>query len=508
MAWGKGCQSKFNGMWALVIWDNYEKKLWISRDRFGVKPLYYMFDEDFLIVCSEIKSVIPILELTPNLQEIYSYLIDGPSEAHNETIFNNVYRFPSGCSATYSLRNISKELVFEEYWELGLPSKENSFSIKRLKEYMDEYLYLLRDAVKIRLYADVKVSCALSGGLDSSSITYLAYQILKDQGKSVDALMTVSNVYKNKDYSYCDESKFIDHMVNKLNIINYRSEPDINELAQKNDKGLWYYENCYEHLPFSALNTFEICKRNNIKVNLDGQGADETLAGYPRYWKNYFATQPIISIDYLLSLFNAPINIKNKIKYIFRIGKIRKSGLFYDEIFKNIDDDCRSTRHNQNKITNRTINQELCHSIAVNLKDRLRKGDFYSMFYSVESRHAFMDYRLISFLNTIPSTYKMKNGWTKYLARMAFKDKLPDDIVWRKDKMGWPQPIKNWLAGEFGLQSTEAIRQSGYLQEVLGEIPDESIELLKRTFPRLFFRLYNLSRFHEIFFVGQGIKIC
>ena len=91
---------------------------------------------------------------------------------------------------------------------------------------------------------------------------------------------------------------------------------------------------------------------------------------------------------------------------------------------------------------------------------------------------------------------------------MAFKDKLPDDIVWRKDKMGWPQPIKNWLAGEFGLQSTEAIRQSGYLQEVLGEIPDESIELLKRTFPRLFFRLYNLSRFHEIFFVGQGIKIC
>jgi len=102
----------------------------------------------------------------------------------------------------------------------------------------------------------------------------------------------------------------------------------------------------------------------------------------------------------------------------------------------------------------------------------------------------------------------MKNGWTKYLARMAFKDKLPDDIVWRKDKMGWPQPIKHWLAGEFGLQSSKAIRQCGYLQEVLGEIPDESIELLKRTFPRLYFRLYNLSRFHEIFFVSQGNKIC
>jgi asparagine synthase (glutamine-hydrolysing) len=497
--WGKDCQSKFNGMWAFVIWDNYEKRLWISRDRFGVKPLYYMFDEGFLIVCSEIKSIIPIHELTPNLQEIYSYFVDGPSEAHKETFFNSIYRFPSGCSATYSLRSKSESLVFDKYWELDHPSKENSFSTKRLKEYTEEYLYLLRDAVKIRLYADVKVSCALSGGLDSSSITYLAYQILKDQGKSTDALMTVSNVYKNKDYSDCDESEFIDHMVNKLNIINYRSEPDIDGIAKKNDDGLWYYENCYDYLPFSGLNTFEICKRNNIKVNLDGQGADETVAGYPRYWKNYFATQPIINIDFLLSLFNAPIKTKKKIRYIFRIGKIRKSGLFYEEIFKNINDSCRRANHNKNKITYRSINQELHHDTLVNLKDRLRKVDFYSMFSSIESRQPFMDYRLISFLNGIPSTYKMKNGWTKYLARMAFKGKLPDDIVWRKDKLGWPQPTKELLSGEFGSIACNSINKSVFLREEFGGISDKNLNLLKK-YPRYFFRLYNMVRHYEVFF--------
>jgi asparagine synthase (glutamine-hydrolysing) len=498
LEWGKDCQSKFNGMWAFVIWDNYEKKLWISRDRFGVKPLYYMLGEDFLVVCSEIKSIIPILELTPNLQEIYSYYLDGPSEAHEETLFNNVYRFPSGCSATYSLGNLSKELVFEKYWELGLTSNENSFSAKRLKEYTEEYLYLLRDAVKIRLYADVKVSCALSGGLDSSSITYLAYQILKDQGKSSDALMTVSNVYNDKDYSYCDESEFIDHVVNKLNIINYRSEPDIDGLSQKNNAGLWYYESCYDYLPFSGLNTFDICKKNNIKVNLDGQGADEILAGYPRYWMNYFATQPI-SIDFLLSLFNAPIKIKKKIKYVLKIGKIRNSGLFYEDIFKNMDGGRHSVRHNRNKITLRTINQELHHSVVANLKDRLRKVDFYSMFSSIESRQPFMDYRLISFLNEVPSTYKMKNGWTKYLARMAFKDKLPDDIVWRKDKLGWPQPTNELLSGAFGLKACDSIKKSIFMRDVFGGISDKNLNLLKK-YPRYFFRLYNVVSHYGIFF--------
>ena len=496
--WGKDCQSKFNGMWAFVIWDNYEKRLWISRDRFGVKPLYYMFDEGFLIVCSEIKSIIPIQELTPNLQEIYSYFVDGPSEAHKETFFNSIYRFPSGCSATYSLRSKSESLVFDKYWKLDHPSKENSFSMKRLKEYTDEYLYLLRDAVKIRLYADVKVSCALSGGLDSSSITYLAYQILKEQGKSTDALMTVSNVYKDKDYSHCDESKFIDHIVNKLNIINYRSEPDLDGLSQKNNAGLWYYESCYDYLPFSGLNTFDICKKNNIKVNLDGQGADEILAGYPRYWMNYFATQPV-SIDFLLSLFNAPIKIKKKIKYVLKIGKIRNTELLYENIFKNMDGVCHSVRHNKNKITLRTINQELHHSVEANLKDRLRKVDFYSMFSSIESRQPFMDYRLISFLNEVPSTYKMKNGWTKYLARMAFKDKLPDNIVWRKDKLGWPQPTNELLSGAFGLKACDSIKKSIFMRDVFGGISDKNLNLLKK-YPRYFFRLYNVVSHYGIFF--------
>ena len=124
MAWGKGCQSKFNGMWALAIWDNAKKTLWISRDRFGVKPLYYMFNDRFFIVCSEIKSIIPIIDLPPNFQEMYAFLLDGQSEANEDTFFKNVYRFPSGHSATYRTKNGLKELEFDKYWELEQPQND------------------------------------------------------------------------------------------------------------------------------------------------------------------------------------------------------------------------------------------------------------------------------------------------------------------------------------------------------------------------------------------------
>ena len=453
MAWGKGCQSKFNGMWALVIWDNVEKLLWISRDRFGVKPLYYMFHDEFFIVCSEIKSIMPIIDLQPNFQEMYAFLLDGQSEANDETFFKNVYRFPSGYSAFYKVREDLKEIKFDRYWELESPTNENSFSERRLKDSSEEYYYLLKDAVRIRLFADVKVSCALSGGLDSSSITFLADQIIRENGNNTESLVTVSNVYKNEKYSDCDESSFIDSVVNILNIKSFKSEPDDTQLREKNDYGLWCHENCHEWLSVAYLNTFEICKRHNIKVNLDGQGADETNAGYPRYWRNAFAMQSF-NKEYLTSLLFAPISYRQKIRSVFRRDGTSTPGSIIKKRFGiKINDEYRAKRVIKDKFVGISVNEALQNSITFNLKILLRNVDSDSMANSIESRQPFMDYRLISFLNSIPSNYKLHNGWTKYLARIAFKGKLPNNIVWRKDKMGWPQPIRQWLNEGFGFKA-------------------------------------------------------
>jgi len=504
MAWGNECQNRFNGMWALAIWDSHEKKLWISKDRFGVKPLYYMFHDEFFIVCSEIKSIMPIIDLQPNFQEMYAYLLDGQSEAHSETFFDKVFRFPSGHSATYRAKNGPKELAFDKYWKLEKPQNDNSFSERKLINYSEEYYSLLKDAVRIRLFADVKVSCALSGGLDSSSITFLADQIIRESGNNTESLVTVSNVYKNKKYSYCDESSFIDSMLNFLDIQGFKSEPDDTQLGQKNDYGLWCNENCYDFLSVAAANTFKICKRNNIKVNLDGQGADETNAGYPRYWRNFFAMQSFDK-DYLVSLFFAPVNLRQKIRSVFRIDSTSTPGYILENRFKiKINDESRAKRVIKNMYVGVTVNKALYNSITFNLKNLLRNIDSNSMANSIESRQPFMDYRLMTFLNSIPSNYKLHKGWTKYLARIAFKNKLPDNVVWRKDKLGWPEPSRNWISGSFGLEAWNAIKKSRFLEDFLDcKILDDDLPSIKNI-PRPFFRLYNLARHYEIFFNRQN----
>jgi asparagine synthase (glutamine-hydrolysing) len=123
---------------------------------------------------------------------------------------------------------------------------------------------------------------------------------------------------------------------------------------------------------------------------------------------------------------------------------------------------------------------------------------------SIESRQPFMDYRLITFLNSIPSNYKLHKGWTKYLARIAFKNKLPDNVVWRKDKLGWPEPSRNWISGSFGLEAWNAIKKSRFLEDFLDcKILDDVLPSIKNI-PRPFFRLYNLARHYEIFFNRQN----
>jgi len=151
-----------------------------------------------------------------------------------------------------------------------------------------------------------------------------------------------------------------------------------------------------------------------------------------------------------------------------------------------------------------SVNEVLQNSITFNLKILLRNVDSDSMANSVESRQPFMDYRLIGFLNTLPSNYKIHKGWTKYLARIAFKDKLPERIVWRKDKLGWPLLSKSWISGDFGLQAWETIKKSRFLEDFVGSrIRDSDLPSIKEI-PRPFFRLYNLARHYEMFFDSQN----
>jgi asparagine synthase (glutamine-hydrolysing) len=470
----------------------------------GVKPLYYMFHDGFFIVCSELKCLMPIINLQPNFREIYAYLLDGPSEAHPETFFDKAYHFPAGHSSIFKAISGDRGLVFEKYWKLSLPSEERTFSTKMLKELSEQYYSLLEDAVRVRLYADVKVGCALSGGLDSSSITYLADNIIKKANRS-GKVISFSNIYKNEDEKYCDESEFIDSLVGLLGLESYKDSPNNDRILEMNDKGLWIEENCYDKLNVSAFNTYLICKKNGIKVALDGQGADEQLGGYKRFWYSYFHSRSKWRAEYFVSLFKRDIPLSKALYYgffnkKFITNRLEGRSIAIGELSNNFRDS-RNILSPKDYFT--SINTATHWSMKNSLKKLLRQIDGNSMAWSIESRQPFMDYRLVEFLNDLPDVYKMHGGWTKYISRIAFNGKLPDRITWRKDKKGWPMPLKEWIQGGVKRRMDISIKQSDLLQELKSKyrsFHENDSGRLQGTVLRHFIRMYNVSRVGELFF--------
>jgi asparagine synthase (glutamine-hydrolysing) len=502
MAHGQSCQERFNGMWAILIWDCLEKTLWMSRDRFGVKPLFYIDHPRFFAAASEIKSFLPLISLDPDPDEIHAYLADGPSEAHEATMFAGVRRFPAGHCAVLSADGPPGGLAPRRFYELPQANLDTSFSMADLDRHAQAYRELLKDAVRLRLHADVKVSCALSGGLDSSSITLLATDVLAELGAQ-SRLATVSNVYADPLGAACDESRFVDQVAALLPVDCLKTEPRGDGILAVDDLALWHYENLHDDIPVSSLATFGLCRASGLTVNLDGQGADESLAGYLRYFADYLAHPPGRGVEFWRTFFRAPIPLKAKLSAAAGIPTRPGTSALERLAAPRLDPDYRLSRRVSAIFPDQPLNLTLRDNILGSLPKLLRNVDCHSMFHSVESRQPYLDYRLIEYLLQVPLTYKIRDGWTKYLARVAFKDRLPEAVVWRKDKMGWPQPLRQWLAPLMtpGGPMDRVILGSGAVKDMLGGVPPGVLDELRLHY-RPYARLYNLARhlaiFHEI----------
>jgi asparagine synthase (glutamine-hydrolysing) len=439
--WGVDCLNKFNGMWAFVIYDKQKEKFFISRDRFGKKPLYYYKDDEIFIFSSEIKAILahPKVETKPNFAFLKSYLKLGCREYLKETAFENIYRFDFAHYFEGSMEEIFHDFKLNRFWDIKPNLSKEKFDPRKAKEYAEKYYNLLEDAVRIRLRADVKIGSALSGGLDSSSVVYIINKLLKEQKKE-ELQETFSSVYKSEGTEYCDESQFINTLAQKLNVKSNQIEPKEEEIPNEIEKMIWHLENPQENSLMSSWHTYKLISSTDVKVVLNGQGADEQLAGYLGYIQNYLSSLSLVD---LIKESLALLKIKDSWRYVlkgFLIGLYRI--IFGDKVLnftlkkvlkKNFEPD---------------LNKKLAEDIETGLVTLLHYDDHTSMAYSIESRLPFMDYRVIEFLASVPACYKIHNGWTKYLARLAFDGKLPDDIVWRRDKMGWPIPEKTWFEGE------------------------------------------------------------
>ncbi len=492
-AWGVQSLNKFNGMWAFVLVDTQQHRAFISRDRFGIKPLYYAQTGEAFVFASEIKALLehPSVDAAPDQNFAKQYLRSGPSEEGGATAWQGILRFPAASYIECEITQlIAAPLAPVRYWDVQPNLSTEAFDDAKAQQLADGYYHLLEDAVRLRLRADVKVGSALSGGLDSSSIVYLINKLLKEQGVA-DRQETFSSVYKSAGVQDCDESQFIDHLAQALDVRSNQIEPHVDAVPAEHEKVIYAMDYPPESTCMSGWHTFLRVAQSDVTVTLDGQGADEQLAGYLPYLAYWFAQMPLGQVTRELpKIFLIPGASHSALRGL-AVGLARR--IFGKSITLML---VRKLGYQIDPFVH--LNQKLAQDLKTSLRVLIHYSDRVSMAHSIESRMPFMDYRVVEFLASVPAAYKLHGGWTKYLARRAFSGKLPDEIVWRKDKMGWPIPETHWFEGKLKSWMVERVTNPAFLQW-LG-VTGADVPLDRSDVPMTHkVRWLNLATWHRLF---------
>lgn len=447
--WGAGCLNKFNGMWSLSIWDCKERTLFLSRDRFGIKPLFYCQNNDLFAFSSEMKGLFPVLkEIKPNLPviekakaSVFSY------EITEDCLIEGIKRLPPGSYGIF--RN--NRLDIRKWWHTldHLPEIPGSY-----QEQVEQFRELFLDACRIRMRSDVSIGTCLSGGLDSSAIACAMKHIGKHSPGYRQTEDWQHAFVATFPGSPIDELKYARKVVEHTGIAVDYIEINPLDVISDIDKMLYSFEEIYLTSPIPFMQTYKRVREGGVVVTLDGHGSDELFGGYP--W------------DVLSLLSSAGLNLK-KALYLFDI---------YKEMY---EDNAKQTggslgiirsvfstwiKHNIKSIIGKHGRQtglpvphpkyseldKLAKTLYTETHDTvlptlLRNYDRYSMANGVEIRMPFMDWRIVTFAFALPWQAKIGGGFTKRLVRDAMAPYMPYDIAYRKTKIGFNTPVVEWFQG-------------------------------------------------------------
>ncbi|OSZ82179.1 asparagine synthase (glutamine-hydrolyzing) [Chitinophagaceae bacterium IBVUCB1] len=457
---GADCLNDLDGMFAFAIWDEQTKQLFCARDRFGEKPFYYSYQQGKKFVfASEMKALWKVgVSTTFNNKMVYRYVNDKYYLQNNEdlsqTFFQDIYQIEPGHFLTI---DASLSLSKRKYWDLNYRSVNNEISFD---DAVEEFKHLFTTSVGRRLRSDVPVGSSLSGGLDSSSIVCTIHQYFKPHQHTFSARFPG---YEK------DEGKYIDKVLQKTGVKGYTTYPDSEKFIDEISCFVYHQEEPTAGASqYAQWEVMKLAKQHGVIVLLDGQGADESVTGYNHYF-NYFLRELHFSgREDLLRLeqksntaihnriipetaYNFLPDSKQKVSKSFMLSPVLKSlwlsyrakGSFFTKDFLM---DVLPEKNTETYIP-ATLNEMLWYDATRgNLQTLLRYSDRNSMAFSREVRLPFLNHKLIEFLFTLPPEFKIHNGWSKYIMRKSMEQLLPEEICWRKDKIGYEPPQQDWFA--------------------------------------------------------------
>ena len=490
--WGTNCLERFNGMWAFAIHDERDNSLFCARDRFGVKPFYYVNTPAQFAFGSEIRQLLPLIEgAVADDELVREFLVCGLTDHTARTFFKGIEKLPPGHKMRVDVSTGQIEIA--RYYSLspGSTAAGADDAVQQLRDLLD-------DATRLRLRSDVRVGTCLSGGLDSSSVaTLAARRHAASSNERFFAITAVSEQASNNEEAYAAQVA----ASAELNWL--RTKPSYDDFASSAEAMLDVQEE-----PFagpSIMMQYEVMKTaraNGVTVLLDGQGGDETLLGYHRYYaawlREHYRQDGLRGfVRAFKAAIEAGIPARRMLMYLFGASSASLRATFYRWRYSFLrNPDLPDALRRFARTTRDPQAMQVLEITETNLPMLLRFEDKNSMRFGIETRLPFLDYRFVEFALRLPTRIKLNHGWTKWPLRAAVTDVLPAGICWRKDKIGFAAPDKLWLTRHSATMYDKVVASSLLLRYV--DMPE-----LKKRFHRLDlgmrWRLYCVALWGERF---------
>ena len=471
--WGAACVEQFDGMFAFAIWDEKEQSLFAARDRFGEKPFYYSLQGQTLLFASEIKAFWALgikKEVDPSMAFNYLALgyVDNPHQPH-QTFFQQIHKLPAAHRLQYSA--IYRAATIDRYWDIDLYHTRSDITDTNAQLQFRE---ILERSVERRLRSDVPIGCSLSGGLDSSTLTSL---ISEKQNEPLQTFTAIFPGFERNEESAA--ATMADRIKAKAHTIRIEENNWLQlglECLQQQDEPI------ASSSAFAQFAVYRAIANEGIKVVIDGQGADETLAGYERYypwyWQELYRHRKLAKSQEQVFTqamdVNVPFGWKQKLATFLPDLAAQQRKREYLRLAKNNNELDRAFRNDQlNQLHHALpehpgLNGALYFNTCTHgLEELLRYADRNAMRFGLEVRLPFLSHELVEFVFSLPPQFKIRQGWRKWILRQSMENRLPRTITWNPNKIGYETPQAQWMQRPDFQEAVRTARETLIHQHIL-----------------------------------------